>query len=128
MSIMVQQALKLIYSYLHQNYRRDELKEIEHELFAITQSNSVANSSDFDAKITYETLQEKLSKLNEKESIRKNNGVYYTPQDVARFILINTIKSSCGILSKDNVGCEDLTKVPHLSFGMKKTIFDDFNC
>ena len=67
MSIMVQHALKLIYSYLHQNYRRDELKEIEHELFAITQSNSVANSSDFDAKITYETLQEKLSKLNEKE-------------------------------------------------------------
>lgn len=124
MSIMVQKALKLIYSYLYQNYRRDELKEIENELISIVQSKSIISSSDFDVKITYEDLQEKLSKLNEKESIRKNNGVYYTPQDVVRFILINTIKSSYGILSKDNVGCEDLTKVPHLSFGMKKTIFD----
>jgi hypothetical protein len=60
MSIMVQEALKLIYSYLYQNYRRDELKEIENELISIVQSKSIISSSDFDVKITYEDLQEKL--------------------------------------------------------------------
>ena len=125
MKIMVQQALKLIYSYLYQNYECDELKEIEHEIFEIVHGKKVdVDSSDLDLKITYESLQEKLSRINEKESIRKNNGVYYTPQDVVRFILTSTIKSAYGILSKENIGCGDLAKVPHLSFGMKKTIFD----
>ncbi|WKE63813.1 hypothetical protein QMG96_15485 (plasmid) [Lactiplantibacillus plantarum] len=33
---------------------------------------------------TYEQVQDSLSTLNEKESIRKSKGVYYTPTDVVR--------------------------------------------
>lgn len=125
MSMMVKRAIDLIYSYLLQNYSRDSLIKIEHELLEITRdSNIVFDVNKLDIKITYKSLQEKLSKLNEKETVRKNNGVYYTPQDVVKFILTNTIKSAYGFLSKDNVGEEDLTKIPHYSFGMRKTIFD----
>ena len=125
MSMIVKHALDLIYSYLLQNYRRDSLIKIEHELLEITRDSKIVfDVNKLDIKVTYESLQEKLSKLNEKETVRKNNGVYYTPQDVVKFILTNTIKSAYGFLSKDNVGEEDLTKIPHYSFGMRKTIFD----
>lgn len=125
MSMMVKHAIDLIYSYLLQNYSRDSLIKIEHELLEITRDSKIVfDVNKLDIKITYESLQEKLSKLNEKETVRKNNGVYYTPQDVVKFILTNTIKSAYGFLSKDNVGEEDLTKIPHYSFGMRKTIFD----
>lgn len=125
MSMMVKHAIDLIYSYLLQNYNRDSLIKIEHELLEITRDSKIVfDVNKLDIKITYESLQEKLSKLNEKETVRKNNGVYYTPQDVVKFILTNTIKSAYGFLSKENVGEEDLTKIPHYSFGMRKTIFD----
>lgn len=125
MSMMVKHAIDLIYSYLLQNYNRDSLIKIEHELLEITRDSKIVfDVNKLDIKITYESLQEKLSKLNEKETVRKNNGVYYTPQDVVKFILTNTIKSAYGYLSKDNVGETDLTKIPHYSFGMRKTIFD----
>lgn len=125
MSMMVKHALDLIYSYLIKNYRRDSLIKIEHELLEITRDRKIVfDANKLDAKITYESLQEKLSKLNEKETSRKNNGVYYTPQDVVKFILTNTVKSAYGVLSKDNISEEDLSKIPHRSFSMRKTIFD----
>lgn len=37
-------------------------------------------------------FQNTLSKLNEKQSIRKSNGVYYTPNDVTSFIINNCFK------------------------------------
>lgn len=104
MSMIVKHALDLIYSYLLQNYRRDSLIKIEHELLEITRDSKIVfDVNKLDIKVTYESLQEKLSKLNEKETVRKNNGVYYTPQDVVKFILTNTIKSAYGFLSKDNL-------------------------
>lgn len=36
-------------------------------------------------------LQIGLSKINEKSEIRKNNGVYYTPEDVCQYIVWNSI-------------------------------------
>lgn len=36
-------------------------------------------------------LQISLSKINEKSEIRKNNGVYYTPEDVCKYIVWNSI-------------------------------------
>ena len=77
MSMIVKHALDLIYSYLLQNYRRDSLIKIEHELLEITRDSKIVfDVNKLDIKVTYESLQEKLSKLNEKETVRKNNGVY----------------------------------------------------
>ena len=51
---------------------------------------------------TYEEMQDVVATLNEKESIRKNKGVYYTPIDVVEFILINSVKQVCNILKPNN--------------------------
>lgn len=91
MSMIVKHALDLIYSYLLQNYWRDSLIKIEHELLEITRDSKIVfDVNKLDINITYESLQEKLSKLNEKETVRKNNGVYYTPQDVVKFSVLET--------------------------------------
>lgn len=72
MSMIVKHALDLIYSYLLQNYRRDSLIKIEHELLEITRDSKIVfDVNKLDIKVTYESLQEKLSKLNEKETVRK---------------------------------------------------------
>ena len=36
-------------------------------------------------------LQKILSSINEKTDIRKKNGVYYTPEDVCKYIILNSI-------------------------------------
>ncbi len=35
-------------------------------------------------------FQQKMSKINEKETRRKNDGVYYTPKDVTEYIILNS--------------------------------------
>lgn len=42
--------------------------------------------------IDEESFQNGLEKINEKSSIRKQNGVYYTPDDVSSFIFCNSLK------------------------------------
>lgn len=37
-------------------------------------------------------FQSSLEKINEKTEIRKKNGVYYTPEDVSSFILVNSVE------------------------------------
>ena len=44
-------------------------------------------------RISYDEIQNVLSSFNEKETKRKSNGVYYTPNDVVKFIYSNAIKS-----------------------------------
>lgn len=87
-----------------------------------------AESHDFDAQsikaVSYDDAQFMLSKLNEKEAIRKNKGVYYTPNDVVRFIVSNTVKSSFGVLEPDNIGNEDLNGIPVKGFATSTSIFD----
>lgn len=34
------------------------------------------------------TFQDELEKLNEKSTIQKSNGVYYTPEDVSEYIIL----------------------------------------
>lgn len=41
MSMMVKHAIDLIYSYLLQNYSRDSLIKIEHELLEITRDSNI---------------------------------------------------------------------------------------
>ncbi len=80
----------------------------------------IARSKDFDfstdvkteKNYTYAQIQEKLSKINEKESIRKNKGVYYTPNDVVRFVLTNSIKASFGKLTENNISDMGLNDIP----------------
>ncbi|WP_329382609.1 HsdM family class I SAM-dependent methyltransferase [Anaerofustis sp. HA2171] len=69
-------------------------------------------------------MQEILSTLNEKETIRKNKGVYYTPLDVVKFILINSVKMVCRRLQPNNLHVLDLNGIPYSTFCYDKTVYD----
>ena len=73
---------------------------------------------------TYAQVQDTLSKINEKQSIRKSKGVYYTPNDVVRFILTNSIKALFGKLTASNICDMSLNNIPYRSFCCRKTVFD----
>lgn len=123
---LIASAIRLVYSYICSRYSNKDVAEICNEL------RIIAKIKDFDfytdekneSRYTYAQVQENLSKINEKETIRKNKGVYYTPNDVVRFILVNSVKSLFGKLTKDNISDMDLCSIPYKSFCYKKTVFD----
>lgn len=54
--------------------------------------------------LTFERMQAELSSINEKESHRKRQGVYYTPLDLVEFININLVKLHYSELCETNLG------------------------
>lgn len=120
---MLINALRITNGYLNQNYSNSELKIIRDELNAIIGESVLAGDS-LNKPYSYEEMQELLSTLNEKEIIRKNKGVYYTPLDVVRFILINSVKMVCKRLQPNNLHVLDLNGIPYSSFCYDKTVYD----
>lgn len=116
-------ALKITNGYLNQNYSHNELKVIRKEINAIIGETLILDDS-LNKLYSYEEMQEILSTLNEKETIRKNKGVYYTPQDVVKFILINSVKMVCKRLQPNNLHVLDLNGIPYSTFCYKKTVYD----
>lgn len=120
----VDEALSLFYLYIQETYSSEEVELICNELKAIARREDfMCNKSD-STKRTYTQVQDALSKINEKQSIRKSKGVYYTPNDVVRFILTNSIKASFGKLTVANISDMSLDNIPYRSFCCKKTVFD----
>ncbi|WP_182186691.1 HsdM family class I SAM-dependent methyltransferase [Pectinatus frisingensis] len=116
-------ALKITNGYLNQNYSNNELKIIREEINAIIGELLIVDNSS-NKPYSYEEIQEILSTLNEKETIRKNKGVYYTPQDVVKFILINSVKMVCKRLQPNNLHVLDLNGIPYSTFCYDKTVYD----
>lgn len=119
-------AVWLVYSYILSRYSVKDIAGICNELKTIARikecnfTTEAIDKNDY----TYAQIQETLSKINEKESIRKSKGVYYTPNDVVRFILTNSIKSAFGKLTTDNINAMELNDIPYRAFCCTKTIFD----
>lgn len=122
-SEMLTKAISTINGYLSQNYTTEELQKINHEIESITGLITLSTREE-NKLYTYEQVQETLSTLNEKESIRKNKGVYYTPTDVVRFILFNSFKLVTGKLNSNSLHVMDLNGIPYNSVCFKKTVFD----
>lgn len=122
--MFVDNALNLAYSYAKTICNETELKLILEEFLKIAKKKEYSYNIGMVVPSSYPEVQALLSKLNEKESIRKSKGVYYTPCDVVRFIVSNTVKSAYGKLSYQNIGNEDISSVPYKSFAVKKTVFD----
>lgn len=122
--MIIDNALNIAFSYLVKQYEEAELNLICDEL------RKIACAEEFEFSIyngisgEYAVVQEKLSKLNEKESIRKTKGVYYTPNDVVRFILHNSIKAAFSQLTPESISKGNIDAVPYDSFCTTKTIFD----
>ncbi len=120
---VVVNALKIINGYLNQNYSNKELLIIHDEINNII-GEVFGEYKSLKKYYTYEEMQDVLATLNEKESIRKNKGVYYTPIDVVEFILINSVKQVCNILKPNNLHVLDLNGIPYSTICYKKTIYD----
>lgn len=116
-------ASKIINGYLNQNYSKNERKIINREIAALLGESLVTDDS-ADKPYSYEEMQEMLSGLNEKEKIRKNKGVYYTPADVVRFILMNSVKMVCKRLQPNNLHVLDLNGIPYSTVCYEKTVYD----
>lgn len=123
-SSAVDEALSLFYSYIQETYSSEEVELICNELKAVVRREDFACSKFDSTKRTYTQVQDALSKINEKQSIRKSKGVYYTPNDVVRFILTNSIKASFGKLTATNISDMSLDNIPYRSFCCNKTVFD----
>lgn len=121
---MLIHALEITNGYLNQNYSSSELMVISEEINAITEGLEINNDCSINKPYSYEEVQELLSTLNEKEKIRKNKGVYYTPEDVVNFILINSVKMVCNKLKPNNLHVLDLNGIPYSSFCYDKTVYD----
>lgn len=120
----VDEALSLFYLYIQETYSSAEVDLICSELKDIARRKNVTCDKFDLTKRTYAQVQDALSKINEKQSIRKSKGVYYTPNDVVRFILANSIKASFGKLTAANISDMRLDNIPYRSFCCDKTVFD----
>lgn len=121
---MINTALQIADAYIQSICSKEECTQMREELFRIAKKKVGQYDEQRQEAINYQETQQLLSKLNEKESIRKSKGVYYTPNDVVRFIVANSIKSLYGKLNRDNIGDESLADIPYKSFATKKTVFD----
>lgn len=120
----VDEALRLFYLYIQEEYSSEEVELICNELKVIARRDNFMCYKFASTKRTYTQVQDALSKINEKQSIRRSKGVYYTPNDVVRFILTNSIKASFGKLMVANISDMSLDNIPYRSFCCNKTVFD----
>lgn len=122
-SEIIDKALSNVYKYLYHNYSKVECNAISGELKKIIKHDATLYSKSL-CECSYEDIQSCLSSINEKGANRKNNGVYYTSNDVVRFIYFNTIKSLYGNIKSTNLHVQDLNGIPYKSFSYGKTVFD----
>ena len=81
----IKKSLIEVYKFLNQNYSRVEISSISEELIKIV-AHSPKDYVITLGGLTYEDIQLYLARVNEKEQIRKSNGVYYPSNDVVKFI------------------------------------------
>ena len=122
-SKMLLNALSITNGYLVQNYSKSELKVIREEIENVL-GKETDSIDEYSEMYSYEEVQEILSNINEKEDIRKVKGVYYTPVDIVKFILFNSVKMVCGRLKPNNIHVLDLNGIPYSSFCYEKTVYD----
>ena len=117
-------VLNETYAYFESRYEGNDLNNIKQKLLILSGLKSFNFTLTKRKHYSYQTIQDILSTLNEKESIRKCKGVYYTPSDVVRFIIDNSIKSVYGKLGIKGVHVMDLNGIPYRSFCTTKLILD----
>lgn len=94
---VISETINIAYSFLASVCRPDQLKSVEKNLKEITGSDELCMSDiQSESGISYSKAQDLLSKINERESIRKAKGVYYTPVDVVQYIVDSTFGLSSG--------------------------------
>lgn len=123
-SVMIDEALNVAYTYLAQRYASEDLLVICRSLNILANKEHNYEKSTLLTVCSYENVQDILSNLNEKEDIRKSKGVYYTPSDVVRFMLYNSMKAANNKLKPTNLHVLDLNGVSYRTICNQKSVFD----
>lgn len=123
-SNIVIEAVSAAKQYLSNRFDKKDLAVIMAEVKSIAGIKEDFDIQVKDERIGYADLQKKLANLNEKESDRKEKGVYYTPADVVKFIVTNSIKSAYGKLHPNSLHVMDLNGIPYKSFCLTKSVYD----
>ena len=123
-SSIIASALNKTYTYLSSEYTNHDVEMLKEKLLMLVGIESFDFEIDNGKQYSYETLQEILSKINEKDATKKSKGIYYTPCDVVRFIAYNTIKCSCNKLYPTGLRVLDLNGIPYITFCTNKSVFD----
>lgn len=128
--------VKLVNSYIAANIRDDEkrVKRVYQALHILLNGNYVKydfdkfkEQGDISKNLSLQTI---LGKINEKETRRKDDGVYYTPTDLTEFIVFNSFLQSLGYeYSNKLISSEEdfIKKVAQLDTNkllFEKSIFD----
>ncbi len=121
---IIDEVLNETYTYLKNIYSEKDINILKEKLLVLSEIESFDFYLTKGKNYSYENIQEVLSTLNEKESIRKSKGVYYTPSDVVRFIINNSVKSVYGKLKTTGFNVMDLNNIPYRSFCMTKLVLD----
>src|SRR5699024_3225622 len=114
----------LISNYINERYKEHEKRAIFSELATLIEMSYLQSDNSELTKSDYGSVQRRLSVINEKESIRKKKGVYYTPLDLVNFIINNTVKELYGVLTPDNLSDSSLDAIEVEDFCFKKTCYD----
>lgn len=120
-------ALEIVLSCLKKKFKKEDLEIVFNEF------RMVSGLKDF-KKIEkpeisdYCKAQSILAKINERNPCRKQNGVYYTPEDLVHFIVDKSFKLYLSQLDSSTL-CEPIAnltgKMPDMeNICLKKTVFD----
>ncbi|WP_201575035.1 N-6 DNA methylase [Psychrobacter sp. H8-1] len=117
---------EVLSTFIRPNYSTEDQDTIANELSKIDCLKDIDFTSNnvIENEISYDKLQSILSVFNEKESIRKKNGVYYTPKDLVNFITINSIKQFYDTLNPDNISTLLLDDIDYEDFVFERSIFE----
>ena len=121
---VISEALDIVYKFIMPLCNEQNQALIEHGLLSMAGIDKFSFSNQPIPFFTYDQVQSILARLNEKGSIRKSKGVYYTPPDVVKFIAANSIKASFGALTPENIRSLELAPEYVEDFCLKKTIFE----
>ena len=86
---MMPLVIGTVIMYLKKIYTEKEIVKILKEIFQINKNEMYEKFIEVE---TYDELDDVLSKINEYSLDRKKRGVYYTPKDLVKYVINNTIK------------------------------------
>lgn len=93
---MINDAFHMVYRYLLPRTGPSRGRRLWEALQSLAQDEILSCSETETARsLTYRETQDILARLNERESVRKSRGVYYTPADTVEFI----VQNSCRLLA-----------------------------
>lgn len=117
MSLIIEKVKELTMSFL--------LSETDNNISLVLEELKIVTGLSFENTKTkhplgYESVQDSLGTINEKEYIRKSKGVYYTPTDVVSFVISNAVsiqqENTQDVCTKDCTAVDDTF--------LNKSVFD----